>query len=300
MPDPLDTNHILELLPTLLPRSTSSPLPHTTDALAALVHTIHTALSFRLIRPAEQEQEAVAPHAREQEADFDDGASETTTAVDQDEAEGDDVEGRLWTGWNHRAEDSYSFEYKHEQSSMTFRLRVGRMGGRVQIDAMAEVSIYNSGFAEKGADRQDGAPHTLSVVVRDLLLPAAFPIPSAATSSGSSTNAESPAKSLGFASIARYVLRLILKMTIVSRTLSKSTSEKSLWSFCQDCSYQATPNRKSAALTPKTRLISSGPIQAESHEHHDPLNRIINRDPPTPTHSSTRCTHPEQAHTLLQ
>lgn len=137
MPDPLDASNILYLLPTLLPRSTSSPLPHTTDALAALVHTIHTALHFRLIRPATLDESD--PSSQEQpQQDFDDGASETTTAVDQDEAEGD-VEGRLWTGWNHRAEDSYSFEYRHEQSSLTFRLRVGRMGGRVQIDAMAEV-----------------------------------------------------------------------------------------------------------------------------------------------------------------
>jgi hypothetical protein len=143
MSDPLDTNRILDLLPTLLPRSTSSPLPHTTASLAALVHAIHTALSFRLVRPADQQGdqgEEDAPDSRH-EHDFDDGASETTTAVDQDEAGGDDVEARLWNGWNHRAEDSYSFTYKHEQSSMTFRLRVGRMGGRVQIDGMAEVSL---------------------------------------------------------------------------------------------------------------------------------------------------------------
>ena len=139
MPDPLDVDHILGLLPTLLPRSTSSPLPHTTDSLAALVHTIHTALAFRLVRPNTEDTPDAAP---QEQQEFDDGASETTTAVDQDEAEGD-VEGRLWTGWNHRAEDSYSFEYKHEESSMTFRLRVSRMGGRVQIDAMAEVRLRN-------------------------------------------------------------------------------------------------------------------------------------------------------------
>jgi len=91
------------------------------------------------VRPDNEDNADAAP---QEQQDFDDGASETTTAVDQDEAEGD-VEGRLWTGWNHRAEDSYSFEYKHEQSSMTFRLRVGRMGGRVQIDAMAEVRLRN-------------------------------------------------------------------------------------------------------------------------------------------------------------
>lgn len=138
MSDPLDTKRILELLPTLLPRSTSSPLPHPTDAIAALVHAIHTALLFRVTIPTNTQSEDQTP---QRDVDIDDGASETSTAVEQEGAEaGDgDVENRLWTGWNHRAEDSYGFEYKHPQSSMTFRVRVGRMGGRVQIDATAEV-----------------------------------------------------------------------------------------------------------------------------------------------------------------
>lgn len=140
MSDQLDTKRILESLPTLLPRSTSSPLPHPTDAIAALVHAIHTALLFRVTIPTSAQPEAQTP---QRDTDIDDGASETSTAVEQEGAEGGagdvDVENRLWTGWNHRAEDSYGFEYKHPQSSMTFRVRVGRMGGRVQIDATAEV-----------------------------------------------------------------------------------------------------------------------------------------------------------------
>lgn len=54
---------------------------------------------------------------------------------------------------------------------------------------------------------QDGEPHSISVVVRDILDPSSFPIPSDATSSAdassSSSDTEAPAKSLGFTSISR-------------------------------------------------------------------------------------------------
>ncbi len=141
MPDPLDPRVLLILLPTLFPRSNSSPLPNPTDALAALVHTIHTTLDFRLVPSnitTAPTTAAVAENAAA-EADVDDGASETTTAVDADEDTTFAPEGQLPAGWNARGEDSYVLEYRHAQSAMTFRVRVGRMGGRVQIDAMAEV-----------------------------------------------------------------------------------------------------------------------------------------------------------------
>ena len=139
MSDPLEPQRILNRLQTLLPRSTSSPLPHPTDAIAALVHAIHTSLLFRVVAPAlVLSDEGLQQHNNS----MDDGASETSTAVEPEGQETGDVENRLWTGWNHRAEDSYGFEYKHPQSSLTFRVRVGRMGGRVQIDATAEVRTY--------------------------------------------------------------------------------------------------------------------------------------------------------------
>lgn len=138
MPDPLNINALLIFLPTLLPPSTSSPLPNPTDAIAALVHTIHTNLDFRLIpsNATPLTTDAVSPPPAE--VDIDDGASETATAVNTED-DAAPVEGQLLAGWNARGEDSYVFEYRHGQSSMTFRVRVGRMGGRVQIDAMAEV-----------------------------------------------------------------------------------------------------------------------------------------------------------------
>ena len=144
MSNPLDPTALLALLPTLLPRSTSSPLPHPTDAVAALVHSIHISLDFRVTTAPTISQPRFTSDqhidtAASAQTDVDDGASDTATAVDQEE-DAASVAGQLPPGWNGRGEDSYSFEYRHAQSSMVFRVRVGRMGGRVQVDAMAEVS----------------------------------------------------------------------------------------------------------------------------------------------------------------
>ncbi|KAK1924402.1 PI31 proteasome regulator N-terminal-domain-containing protein [Papiliotrema laurentii] len=209
MTDPLDPRAVLLTLPTLLPRSTSSPLPHPTDVIAALVHTLHASLDFRLTNQAAP-LDTTAPNASatdDRSKDVDDGASETETAVDNEE-EGTQGEHALPDGWNSRGEDTYNFEYRHAQSSLTFRVRVGKMGGRVQIDATAE----------------DAAPNSLSIVLVDLVDPSAFPIPSSATggegSSGSSSSApDAPARSIGLKSleatkafIERYKREIIAKL----------------------------------------------------------------------------------------
>ncbi|WVW83682.1 hypothetical protein I302_105703 [Kwoniella bestiolae CBS 10118] len=193
-PNPLDAHNLLKLIPQLLPRSTSSPLPNPTDSIAILVHAIHTSLRFRLIQSSTT---AAGPSGSSSLAqpvgegatgdDIDDGASETTTAVDAEEADSTPQEGVLNEGWNHRGEDSYTFQYRHEQSSLVFRVRIGRMGNRVQVDAMAE----------------DGQPHNLSIVLSDLVDSSRFPIPSSATSSStdSPTGGDELAKSWGYKSI---------------------------------------------------------------------------------------------------
>lgn len=172
MSDPLDPRALLALLPHLLPPSSSSPLPRPADSIAALVHAIHVALGFRR-EPSETVPIAGQPgdtqaqsgpssdtattptatatagpsgDAMDTDTDVgDDAASETTTAVDPADdpnpaAHVDVAHGRLPQGWNARGEDAYVFAYAHPQSSMRFRVRVGRMGARVQIDAMADVS----------------------------------------------------------------------------------------------------------------------------------------------------------------
>jgi proteasome inhibitor subunit 1 (PI31) len=190
MADPLDTSTLLSLLLLLLPTSSSSPLIKPTDAVAALIHTIHTVLDFRLIPqpasaapPPPTSEESSAPESGNQaqgEQDFDDTVSETTTAVDQDQDQDGDgptgsgpggntrtvTEGRLPTGWNARGEESYTFEYRHAQSAMVFRIRVGRMGGRIQIDGMAEVSTARSvyAFASQSMQMQIAIPRSRSFI----------------------------------------------------------------------------------------------------------------------------------------
>jgi proteasome inhibitor subunit 1 (PI31) len=137
--DPLNIGSLLSSLPNLLPRGTTSPLPKPTDVIAALVHTIHIALDFRII-PNPISAVSQASTSQGEETEIDDTVSETPTAVEQED-EQLAVEGRLPEGWNSRGEDSYVFEYRHVQSSMVFRIRVGRMGGRVQLDGMAEVCL---------------------------------------------------------------------------------------------------------------------------------------------------------------
>jgi hypothetical protein len=140
--NPLDAETLLKSILRLLPRSTSSPLPHPTDAVAALIHAIHIALDFRVVG---ETTSTGNQSARQEDQDVDDGASDTATAVDHEE-EATSVQGQLAEGWNARGEDAYKFEYRHEQSSMVFRVRIGRMGGRIQIDATAEVSCPLIGY----------------------------------------------------------------------------------------------------------------------------------------------------------
>ncbi|OCF42795.1 hypothetical protein I317_03397 [Kwoniella heveanensis CBS 569] len=226
MSDPLSSTTLLDLLPRLLPASarTTSPLPQPSDAVAALVHAIHVSLEFRLVRQQPQggngesdsavrvgtgagADDGVGGGTDDIDIDIDDGASETTTAVDPDadidaeqgntnaDANGSRLniaENRLGEGWNSRGEESYTFQYRHGQSALSFRIRIGRMGGRVQVDAMAE----------------DGEPRTISLVLSDLVDTALFPIPSSATAStasGSSSSAgiETLVKKNGFTSAAK-------------------------------------------------------------------------------------------------
>ena len=154
MPNPIGAREVHSALPHLLAQ-TDWPLSQPADAAAALVHTIHIALGFRLVRPA-----APLPHARGDETHTGDAEEHHVGVENQDDSQSEatyvnpdtdnDGEpgapppaGRLADDWNAHGEGSYVFEYKHEQSSMEFMIRVGRMGGRVQVDAVAGVS-YDS------------------------------------------------------------------------------------------------------------------------------------------------------------
>ena len=190
MPNPIGARELLQALPSLLAR-TDWPLSQPADAAAALVHTIHIALGFRSVRPAAPVPSTSAPQesgqqqqqgdgdddddgdgarrgqgegpeqGQGQEQDFDDSQTEATyvnpDTVDDDDDDsgaGSSRQGRLADDWNAHGEGSYVLEYKHEQSSMEFRIRVGRMGGLVQVDAMAAVCFYFLFFFTVG--RSDG------------------------------------------------------------------------------------------------------------------------------------------------
>jgi hypothetical protein len=162
MPNPIGARELLQALPGLLAR-TDWPLSQPADAAAALVHTIHIALGFRLIRPAasrpsddstgdsqeesHQGQDQAAGTGQDstsgasEDVDIDDSQTEATYVNPAEGDAGPPPPGRLADDWNAHGEGSYVLEYKHEQSSMEFMIRVGRMGGLVQVDAMAAVRL---------------------------------------------------------------------------------------------------------------------------------------------------------------
>jgi proteasome inhibitor subunit 1 (PI31) len=158
MSDPTSTSTLQQLVPYLLPErgQPGSTLTAPTDLAAVLVHAIHTSLEFRLIRPATPSGSR-NQSADTEEQDDDEGqqrrgedTEDTVSQALQGQSSSSSLdarfvrlatEARLPSGWNDRGEDSYTFTYKHEQSGLSFIVRVGRMGGRVNVSGMAEVSV---------------------------------------------------------------------------------------------------------------------------------------------------------------
>jgi proteasome inhibitor subunit 1 (PI31) len=109
----LTPSTLLPLALTLVPPSTTT-LVHPADALALLVHAIHTNVGFRLISP-------VAPRAA--------GQAEGQLMEEQKNV--------LGPGWD----VGLKFKYRHEQSALEFVVSVVELGGRAIIAAVAvEVS----------------------------------------------------------------------------------------------------------------------------------------------------------------
>lgn len=110
----LDASALISLIPTLL-----SPLDKTLkspqDALAVLSHAILSALAFRLIA-------------------VDDSSSSSHASTNSLPAE-----------WNSHGPGSYTFRYKHDQSSLEYIIKVSKLGSRTLINAIAvEVRINPS------------------------------------------------------------------------------------------------------------------------------------------------------------
>ncbi|KDN37316.1 hypothetical protein K437DRAFT_259824 [Tilletiaria anomala UBC 951] len=121
--DPLDPSALLETLPTLLPARpisessapgfTSWQLRNPQDGLAAMAHTIMTRLDFRLINLGESHR--VTP-----------SSPDSST-----------VANRLPNGWSRGSPDTFTFGYKHEQSSLEFIVKVIKMANRTLFNATA-------------------------------------------------------------------------------------------------------------------------------------------------------------------
>ncbi|TFY82595.1 hypothetical protein EWM64_g1409 [Hericium alpestre] len=104
--DILDPAALIALLPTLLP-ITRKRLETPQDAIAALLHTVLTALSFRVI------------------------------AVDDSSPASSILNGVLPEDWNRHGPGNYTFRYRHEQSSLEFVVKLAKLGSRTLINAIA-------------------------------------------------------------------------------------------------------------------------------------------------------------------
>jgi proteasome inhibitor subunit 1 (PI31) len=104
--DILDPSAVIDRLPSLLPPS-SKMLATTTDAIAALVHTAMSTVDFRLI------------------------------AVDDASPAQSTHKNVLFDEWNAHGPGSYTFRYRHDQSSLEFVLKLTKLGGRTLINAIA-------------------------------------------------------------------------------------------------------------------------------------------------------------------
>jgi len=110
MPDLLDPSALLALLPNVLPPSCTLQTPQ--DAIAVLVHTIMSALSFRLV-----------------------GTDDATTITSF-------TNNVLPDNWNVYGPGNYTYRYKHEQSSLEFVVKVSKLAARTIINAIAVEVCY--------------------------------------------------------------------------------------------------------------------------------------------------------------
>lgn len=143
----LDPSALTAKLPQLLPTNQKT-LRTNQDGVAALSHTVMTVLGFRLIAvddsaPAETYPDNVLPET-----------------------------------WNVHAPGSYAFRYRHEQSSLEFILKLGKLGSRTTINAIAlEVRRYSlvSGMYPNFCLVQADKAATLVIATEDFTSPSFYP-----------------------------------------------------------------------------------------------------------------------------
>ena len=99
----LDPAALLSSLPNILPAE-SKRLASAQDGFAALLHTVFTALGFRL---AEVNGSSITP--------------------------GNEFPPQ----WNQNGPGDYSFGYRHDQSSLHFIIKISKLGSRTVVNAIA-------------------------------------------------------------------------------------------------------------------------------------------------------------------
>lgn len=102
----LDAAALVDKLPKLLPE-TDKTLKTVHDGLAALFHAALTVLEFRLV------------------------------ALDEHSSSSVILDNILPPGWNSHGPGSYTFGYKHDQSSLEFLIKISKLGLRTLINAIA-------------------------------------------------------------------------------------------------------------------------------------------------------------------
>ncbi|BGP11493.1 hypothetical protein JCM10049v2_007400 [Rhodotorula toruloides] len=123
MSDPLAPDALVQLARSLA--SPNAQLSTPAQALALLIHAIHSALSFRLVQPK--------PDAEEET-----GASEGQQQGEQGGQAGEGVKNRLPRDWPpEEGTGELKLKYRHEQSSMEFVVSVVDLGGRLLVAGAA-------------------------------------------------------------------------------------------------------------------------------------------------------------------
>ncbi|KAF8897413.1 PI31 proteasome regulator N-terminal-domain-containing protein [Infundibulicybe gibba] len=105
----LDPSALTSTLPSLLPPSAKS-LASPQDGIAALVHTAMSLVGFRLSVVGES-----SPNVLPQ-------------------------------NWNQHGPEYYNFEYRHDQSSLEFVVKITKLGGRTLVNAIATDNDQIAGF----------------------------------------------------------------------------------------------------------------------------------------------------------
>lgn len=96
-------------------------IKNSTSLISLLIHSIHTSLGFRQTRPTPPKIDSEGNNTSQEPLE----------------------RNKITKEWfnNCSNEESFYFEYRHDQSSLVFQVRIGRLGGRTVVNAVAvEVS----------------------------------------------------------------------------------------------------------------------------------------------------------------